>query len=203
MAKIPSINFTVDQLRKAVNRGGAMGGSNEGPLNMSLETRRAMAGGGPTAGLGANPSRSGQPSPKGVGAGLAPNSTPGLLSHAEVRQHNFAIGHARNLMKTGHMKAEHGQAIINRATARLDRHAVAKRQQAVKASMPKPGPSMGSLGGPEQLGLLSSSGQSDIPSGDAVGTTKPIAQQRTSGGRSQIPNSSSGPGRRGGPGYDW
>jgi hypothetical protein len=204
---VPSVNETVDALRNHFNRGLGAGGGMQGPgpagANM-VPQRPAM--GGATAGVGANPSRVGQPSAKGVGGGLVPNTTPGLLSSAQVRQHNFAIGHAKNLVKTGHMRPEHGQAIIERATAGLDRHAAAKRKQAMASSQPKPFKNFGSLsdpagGGPEQTGLLSSGGPTGVPGANANTTGMSPLRRSVSGGRSQVPNSNSGFGRRGGPGY--
>lgn len=84
------------------------------------------------------------------------------------------------------------QALMVATRAHLDAPAVAKRSQAVKSSTPKMPKGFGALGGsdPMQAGLLSSgSNESDVPSGDAMGTTRSPLQQRTSGGRSQVPNS--------------
>jgi hypothetical protein len=203
---IPSVNETITALRNHFARG-AVGGSMQGPASRGERPQRT-AGGGATAGLSANPSRVGQPSPKGVGTGLVPNTTPGLLTPQQVRDHNFTIGHATRLMKTGHISPHQGQPVIAQATGRLDRHNAIKRRQAMSASIPKPAPSMGTLGGdgdggPMQNTLLSSGAPSDIGVATAGDTGLSPLRQKVSGGRSAVPNSNSGFGGRGGPGYDY
>jgi hypothetical protein len=194
---IPTANETIEALRSHFNRGAAMGGPMMGPGPAGANMRpQSPARGGATAGLAPNPSHGGNPPLHGTGAGMVPNTTPGLLSHAEVRASNFAIGHATSLLKRGHKEA---QTIIDHHTAKLDRHAVAKRNMAAKASQVKaPRGGLGSLGGaalsPEQGTLMSQGNQSAMPSGDALETTRNPLQQRTSGGSSQVQNASSGPG---------
>jgi hypothetical protein len=202
MARIPSINETIEALRSHFNRGGAMGGtitSNAYGSESNMRPART-AGGGATAGLGANPSRTGWPSAKGMGGqSLVPNGAPHV--HALTRA---SLTH---LASIGHPHPRHS-SIMAATQGHLDRHAAAKLNQAKRASVPKPAPSMGTLGGsagggPDQTGLLSSGGQTGVPSADASMTAMSPLQQRTSGGSSQVPNASSGSGRRGGPGYDW
>jgi hypothetical protein len=111
------------------------------------------------------------------------------------------------MIKSGHIKPAHGESIIAGLTAKLDRHAAAKRSMAAKASVMKaPRGGLGSLGGsalpPEQGTLLSPGNQSDVPGGSGVGTTKdPFDQGNQSGGVSQVPNTSFSRGGKRGPGY--
>jgi hypothetical protein len=192
------VNETVEALRNHFNRGGAMGGSTQGNQygsEPSWQSRTASGGG--RAGLNANPSRTGNPAPRGVGSvGLVPNAPPHI--HAMTRA---ALAH---LASQG-LAHPHHHAIM----AGLDHHAQVKRNQAVSASRPKGMPNFGSLaddadGGPEQNSLLSSGGGSDVPGGSAIGTTKsPFNQGNPSGGRGQVPNTSFTHGSKRGPGYDW
>jgi hypothetical protein len=203
MARTPNVNETIAALRSHMNRGPR--GPQEGPAGLSLETRRALAGGGNTAGLGANPARGGNPSPHGIGPSLVPN---GMPTEASARHSAKSMALIPGLVRAGKMDAAHGGQLMRQHQVHLDNYAKQKRAVAVKSSNPKRGMSFGSISDgrddPNQTSLLTDGQQSDVPGGAAIGTTRtPFNQGNQSGGRGQVPNTSSNPGGRRGPGYDW
>jgi hypothetical protein len=207
-SRYPSVNETLSAIRNSMNRGSAMGGQTQAPTNIGAGANmrpQSPARGGATAGLAGNPSRGGDQTFHGMGPSLVPNGMPTQASATHSAKSIVQIPH---LVRNGQMEHARGMQLMRQHQAHIDKYSTIKRNAAMKASRPKGAPNFGSLaddadGGPMQNSLLSSGGGSDVPSGSALGTTRLIAQQRTSGGRSAVPNSSSGPGRRGGPGYDW
>jgi hypothetical protein len=191
----PRINLDLNQLVKTVNRGGAMGGPARPATNIGAGANMRPArpaSGGATAGTFANPSRIGNPAPRGVSRSLVRNATPTAES---ARSHALAMGGIQHLVNVGHLHPNHGRQLMAKSQAHLDSYAKSKRAAAKKASVPKPMKSFGSLsddadGGPVQIGLLSFGGPSDVPSCRAMDTNTSPLQTRTSAGLSAVPNRS-------------
>jgi hypothetical protein len=122
-----------------------------------------------------------------------------------AQHHALRIGHIQRAVQSGQMHPHDGAIQIARSQAVIDRHAQAKHDAAMRASIPKMARGFGSLSDgtddPNMSGLLSSGGPSDIGAANAGDTDRSPLQQRTSGGFSQVPNASSNPSRRRGPGY--
>jgi hypothetical protein len=200
--RYPTVNETVSVLRNHFANGTR--GPSEGPQGMSMETRRALAGGGRTAGLAGNPARGGEQPIHGMGPSLVPNGMPTQASATHSARSMVQIPH---LVLNGQMEHARGMQLMRQHQAHIDKYSEMKRAAVVKASRPPRGtPNFGSLaddgdGGPMQNSLLSSGGQSDIGAATAGDTDRSPLQQRTAGGFSQVPNASSGPSRRRGPGY--
>jgi hypothetical protein len=198
VSRYPTVNETVNALRNHFNRGGAMGGQQE---NMGIEARRGLKGG-RGAGLAANPARGGNQPIHGMGPSLVPN---GMPTEASARHSAMSMSQIPGLVRAGRMEHAHGMQLMKQHQAHIDRYSEMKRSAAVSASKPRRGASFGSLSDgsddPNMSGLLSSSAPSDIGAATAGDTDRSPLQQKTAGGRSQVPNSNSGWNRRGGPGY--
>lgn len=131
----PKINLDIGQLARAMNRGGAMGGPT---MPNAYGSERDMspgspASGGSTAGTGANPSRTGPISPRGVGSSMVPNASPHM--HALTRA---SLTH---LASIGHPHQNH-HAIMKATGGHL---AAAKRTAKAPARPRAQAPSFGSL----------------------------------------------------------
>jgi hypothetical protein len=203
--RYPTVNETLGAIRNAMNHGAR--GPSEGPQNMGMESRRALAGGGKTAGLAANPARGGNPSPHGIGPSLVPN---GMPTQASATHSARSMAQIPGLVRAGHMDATQGQQLMRQHQVHLDNYAKQKRAAAIQSSKPKVrGPSFGSISDGRddvnQTSLLTDGRRSDVPGASAIGTTRsPFNQGGQSGGSSAVPNSSFNPGGRRGPGgYDF
>jgi hypothetical protein len=132
---LPSINVTVDQLRKQVARGAVgptQGNASPSPAGM---TPAAPAMGGATAGVKANPARGGMPP---VSAGQ-----PAMGSAQPPHMHSLTLASTTHLAKIGHPHPRHA-ALQSMARAGL---AAAK-----KPAAPKAGRGFGALGGAGGVG---------------------------------------------------
>jgi hypothetical protein len=178
-----------------------MGGRQEGPPNRAMQARRGISGGN-TAGLAGNPSRGGEQTFHGMGPSLVPN---GMPTQASAQHSARSMAQLSGLIRSGRIEKGRGMQLLRQHQVHIDRYSEMKRNAAMSASKPRKGASFGSLSDgsddPNMSGLLSSSAPSDIGAATAGDTDRSPLQQRTAGGFSQVPNASSGPGRRRGPGY--
>ena len=132
ISKMPSINATNDELRNQSSHGaqGASPGSAKnigGRMGMASPAR-----GGSTAGLKANPSRTGNP-PISVGA------APTLES---VRTHSLALGGMKHMLAAGHIAPHHAKQMEAKSRAHIAAYKGGKG--AAPAAQPR---RFGSLGG--------------------------------------------------------
>ena len=110
----------------------------------------------------------------GTGRSLVWNATP---TAASAGPHALAIGGMPHTVAAGHIHPAHGQQMIAMSQAHISSYNRAQLKSAKATARPKAPKSFGSLGsdadgGPLQNTLLSSGGQSAVPGGSAIGTTR-------------------------------
>jgi len=181
----PSLNVTVDQLRRMASHGAA--GPTQGNVSPSPPGMRsaAPAMGGATAGVRANPSRVGMP-PVSAGAPAMGSAQPparggapmGMPTPQSVRTHALAIGGLKHAVAAGHIAPHHARAMEAKSRAHIAAYSASKGAGAAK---PRGGfGALGGAGGGLQTGggILSTGGPSNIP-GAAAGAqgTPPVMEE--------------------------
>lgn len=148
----PSINATLEALRKQSARGSEHGAAPGSASNIGGRTGIASpAAGGATAGLGANPSRVGAPRPA-VGAYQKIAGSPGPTAPptpASVRTHSLAIGGMKHLVAAGHIQPAHAKQMEAKSRAHIAAYQKMKPVGAPAAKAPR----FGALGGMKAGGL--------------------------------------------------
>lgn len=171
MARMPSINASLDQLQGESARGAASGGPTQGnvmpgPSALAGSPGRAPSGGG-TAGLGANPSRMGNPVPAS-GAYQQIQGSPGPSAPPTARGHALTLASLTHLKNAGFGHPQHGM---------IESHARAGIQKFKTAQAPK-ARAFGSLGAamnPMGGGGMSPAG-SAVPGANMGGGQPPSVQ---------------------------
>lgn len=162
---LPSINATVDELHRESARGlehGASPGSARNIMPGSNMSPGRPAAGGSTAGLGANPSRVGNPRPvagayKQIAGSPAPSAPPTAES---VRSHSLALGGMKHMVAAGHIQPAHAKQMEAKSRA----HIAAYQKGKPAAASPAKASRFGALGG------MPAPGGSGIPGSSPTST---------------------------------